>query len=60
MVNDASEVQSTDYFFELNDEGEVLSIHTDELNTANSGNIFLGTPTKKHAQGFGYDVDNVI
>ena len=49
MVNDASEVQSTDYFFELNDEGEVLSVHSDELNTAGSGNIFLGTPTKKHA-----------
>jgi len=61
IINNApSEVQSIEYVFELDDDGKVLSVHSDDLNTANNGNIFLGTPTMKHTQNFGYGIDNII
>ena len=43
----------------MND-GEVDSIYTEVLNTANEANIHLGIPTRKHTQGFGYDSDHIV
>ena len=57
--NNPSKLQSTDYFFTLSGK-DVLSVYTDVLNTANEANIHLGVPTRKYAQGFGYDSSHVI
>lgn len=59
IVNNPSELQSTDYIFSLND-GVVESIHSDELNTADNTSVHLGKPTRKRYQDFGYDESNII
>ena len=58
-MNNPSQLQSTDYFFVL-DDGELQSVHSDELNTADKSNVHLGLPSRKYYQGFGYDENHII
>jgi len=59
VSNQPSKLQTTDYFFILDGE-EVTSVYSDVLNTENEAKVHLGIPTRKYAQGFGYDADHII
>lgn len=59
ISNNPSQLQATDYFVTLSG-SDVLSVYSDSLNTANEANIHLGIPTRKYAQGFGYDSSHII
>jgi hypothetical protein len=60
VSNQSSKLQVTDYFFVLDSAGEVAGIYSDVLNTANDAEVHLGIPTRKYAQGFGFDSDHII
>lgn len=61
IVNNPNKLQSTDFFFELNTDTRALkTVFSDITNTANKANIHLGVPTRKYAQGYGYDDSHII
>jgi|FrelakmetLWP11LW_1041352.scaffolds.fasta_scaffold40401_2 hypothetical protein len=62
MINNhVSKLVVTDYFFNLNNaEATVASIYSDVLNTENAAAVLVGKPTRKYAQGFGYDDSHII
>lgn len=36
------------------------NVYSDVLNTENEAKVHLGIPTRKYAQGFGYDENHII
>lgn len=39
---------------------KLKTVYSDITNTANKANIHLGVPTRKYAQGYGYDKSQII
>jgi len=61
IVNNPNKLQSTDFFFALDSSTRALkTVYSDITNTANKANIHLGVPTRKYAQGYGYDDSQII
>ena len=44
----------------MEDDEENLTIYSEDLKTVNDVNVHFGSPTRKYAQGEGYDSDNII
>ena len=42
------------------DSSEMTSVYSDLLQTSQSSGVLLGKPTRKYAQGFGYDETHVL
>ena len=59
ITNRPEKYYVNDYFFELND-AEVVSVHSEELDTTDGFDVHIGLPTVKYMQGFGYDKDHII